>query len=100
MPIVHPAEWGWKCVKYHFTRSLSPSEIVQCFQQKHRCVGTTWVRSRIKNYRLTGNPNAKADSSRRNTREATRLERKWLKRELLRNPVQFFDQLQTRFKRK
>lgn len=101
MPQTHPAEWGWKVVKLRFVRNLSPSAIVAHFEAKHRSIGMTYVKARIRNYRQTGNPNAKAESiNRQSERVATRSERKWLKRELLRNPVQFFDQLQVAFTRK
>ena len=101
MPQTHPAEWGWKVVKLRFVRNLSPSAIVAHFEPKHRSIGMTYVKARIRNYRQTGNPNAKAESiNRQSERVATRSERKWLKRELLRNPVQFFDQLQVAFTRK
>jgi transposase len=80
---------------------LSPGEIVARFAAKHRSIGTTYVKAKIRNYRQTGNPNARSEAvSRQSERVATTSERKWLKRELHRNPVQFFDQLQGAFRRK
>jgi hypothetical protein len=98
----HPAEWGWKVVKLRFVKGVrTVGEIVAAFRAKHRTVGPTWVKGRLKNYRETGNPNAAVEAiTKTSSKDANRRERRFLKRALLRNPVQFYDQLQVKFRRK
>ena len=102
MPKLHPPpEWGWKVVKYRFIERLEkPAAIVARFRQKHRTIGRTWVpvTKCILNYRTSGDPNKR--EKRGDSRRATPRERKWLKRTLPHNPVQFLDQLQVAFLRK
>jgi hypothetical protein len=76
-------------------------EIVVAFRAKHRTIGPTWVHKRLQNYRETGNPNAAPEQiTRTSSKDANRSERRFLKKELMRNPVQFYDQLQVKFRRK
>jgi len=100
MPKKHPPEWGWKAVKYRYIEKLeSPSDIVARFKEKHRDVGKSWVKQRIANYEQTGHPNPPPERN-ASRKRATPRERKWLKKQLCLNPVQFFDQLQVTFKRR
>jgi hypothetical protein len=91
MPKKHPPEWGWKAVKYRYIEKLeSPSDIVARFKEKHRDVGKSWVKQRIANYEQTGHPNPPPERN-ASRKRATPRERKWLKKQLCLNPVQFFD---------
>ena len=58
----HPPEWGWKVVKCRFMLGLSPGEIVARFAAKHRSIGATYVKAKIRNYRQMGNPNARSEA--------------------------------------
>ena len=98
MVATKPTDWGWKVVKYHVQKDLTPDQIVAHMGSKGMRVGPTWVKARLRKYREDGDPNTK--DTREDSRRATTAERRWLKQTLLGNCTLLFDRLRTMFHRR